>query len=338
MGTKLKDFILNEITGNLHVANEIQILPLCKCSQIVHVDVGIQVATIGAADINIDDVTPDACLCNGLNVTHKNATQESNVTHQNGTHYYNITHINGTQDDDVTPENSTHENVTQKDYVTPEHAIHQNVTPDNSALLSDTGTQEHGSSSNDDIVNKPLTFKDACKEDLLNEGLMMSLVDKLHANNCLQDFVNLIKLLASGLMSPMIIAFLLCLDVACLLSYITTTQMRFRRATRQFWEVVYRIDHGKMIRLFSASKDQGDMQGKKTTWGHFDQESTKINFAVPSEKSLIRYILDIPGSLHPGFFNEAIKLLDKSKQYILMIDGKKISPALGSDEIGDINL
>ena len=322
MGTKSNDFILNEIPGNLHTVNEIQIIPVCKCSQIVHVDVGIQVATIGAADINSDDITPDTCLCNCPNVTHENGTQESNVRHENGTHENNVPHQNGTQDDDVTPENATH----------------QNVTPDNSALWSDTGTQEHGSSSNNGIVNKPLTFKETCKEDLLNEGLMTSLVDKLHANNCLQAFENLVKLLARGLMSPMITAFLPCLDVAHLLSCTTTTQMRFRRATRQFWEGVYRIGHGKMLRLFSGSKNQGDLQGKKTTWGHFDPESAKINFAVPLEKSLIKSVLVIPGSLHPRIFNEAIKLLDKSKQYILMIDGKKIAPALGSDEIGDINL
>ena len=58
MGTKSNDFILNEITGNLHPANDIQNLPLCKCSEIVQVDVGIQVAAIGVADISIDDVTP----------------------------------------------------------------------------------------------------------------------------------------------------------------------------------------------------------------------------------------------------------------------------------------
>ena len=102
--------------------------------------------------------------------------------------------------------------------------------------------------------------------------------------------MNLVKLLASGLMSPMIIAFLLCLDLACLLSCTTTT---FRRATRQFWEVVYRIGHGKMSRLFSGSKNQGDLQGKKTTQGHFDPESAKINFAVPSEKK--------PHKIHFGY-------------------------------------
>ena len=60
---------------------------------------------------------------------------------------------------------------------------------------------------------------------------MTNLVEKLHAYDCLQDFVNLVKLLANGIMSPLSIAFLLCLDVARLLSCKTTTQMRFRRAT-----------------------------------------------------------------------------------------------------------
>ena len=33
-----------------------------------------------------------------------------------------------------------------------------------------------------------------------------------------------------------------------------------------------------------------------------------------------------------------IQQLDKDKEYILMIDSKKIAPALGPNEIGDINL
>ena len=191
-------------------------------------------------------------------------SQENNVAPQNATHENNVTHENGTQEDDVTPEKSTH----------------QNVTADNCPVKSDTGTEENGSSRNNGIVNKPLTFKDTCKQDPLNEGLMTSLLDKLHASNCLQDFVNLVKLLANGIMSPMIIAFLLCLDVAHLLSCTTTTQMRFQQATRQFWEVVYRIGHGKILRLFS-----GDLQGKKTIHRHFYPENAKINFAVPSEKA-----------------------------------------------------
>ena len=68
-------------------------------------------------------------------------------------------------------------------------------------------------------------FKKNCKTELLDYTMMTNLVDKLHAYDCLQDFVNLVKLLASGIMSPLIIAFLLCLDVARPLSCRTTTQM-----------------------------------------------------------------------------------------------------------------
>ena len=80
-----------------------------------------------------------------------------------------------------------------------------------------------------------------------------------------------------------------------------------------------------MLWLLSGSKNQGDLQSKQTTRGRFNPEDSRINFAVPSEKS-------------PGIIEEAIKLLDKDKEYIMMIDGKKIAPALGPNDIGDINL
>ena len=93
-----------------------------------------------------------------------------------------------------------------------------------------------------------------------------------------------------------------------------------------------------MLRLFSGLKNQGDFQSKRTTWGKFNPEDSRINFAVPSEESLIKSVIDIPGSLHPGITEEAIQLQDKDKEYILMFDGKKIAPALGPNDIVDINL
>ena len=79
-----------------------------------------------------------------------------------------------------------------------------------------------------------------------------------------------------------------------------------------------------MLRLFSGLKNPGDLQSKQTTRGKFNPEDSRINFAVPSEKSLIKSVIDIPGSLHPGIIEEAIQLLDKDKEYILIIDGKKL--------------
>ena len=86
MGTKLYDFILNEIRGNLHAANEIQIIPVCKCSQIVHVDIGIQVATIGAADINSDDVTPDIHVCVIVQMLHMRMVHKKVMLHMKMVH------------------------------------------------------------------------------------------------------------------------------------------------------------------------------------------------------------------------------------------------------------
>ena len=40
----------------------------------------------------------------------------------------------------------------------------------------------------------------------------------------------------------------------------------------------------------------------------------------------------------PGILEEAIKMLDKTKQYVLSIDGKKITPGFGKPLFGDINL
>ena len=40
----------------------------------------------------------------------------------------------------------------------------------------------------------------------------------------------------------------------------------------------------------------------------------------------------------PGILEGAIKMLDKSKQYVLSIDGKKIAPGLSKPLFGDINL
>ena len=130
----------------------------------------------------------------------------------------------------VTPRNATYDNTS--DVTDASTNGHQEIIDGNSNITQ-------SSSSNDNETPSDL-FKQNCKSGLLNETMMTNLIDKLNAYDCLQDFVNFVKLLAREIMSPLIIAFLLCLDVARLLSCRTTTQMRFRRATRQFWEVVYR--------------------------------------------------------------------------------------------------
>ena len=113
--------------------------------------------------------------------------------------------------------------------------------------------------------------------------------------------------------------------------------MRFRKGTKQFWEVVYRICHGKGLRLFSGSKNQGCLQSGGQR-GTYDPDKSNHNFAVPDEKSLRKSTDDLPNVILCGIIEESFKLLDKNKQYVISIDGKKIATGLLKDDIGDINL
>ena len=151
-------------------------------------------------------------------------------------------------------------------------------------------------------------------------------------------FVQLITHIAEGTMSCMNIAFLLCLDVAKLHSCVTTTAMHFCRETKQFWEVVYKVCKGKGLHLFSGSKNRGCLQSKAMYRGSYDPAHSNCNFAVPDVKSLIKNCADIPNLVYPGILEEAIKMLDKTKQYVLSVDDKKIAASLGKPLFRDIDL
>ena len=142
------------------------------------------------------------------------------------------------------------------------------------------------------------------------------------------------KQLSDGTVSAMNIAFLLCLDVARFHSCVTYTVMHFRKETKQFWEVVYRICKGKGLRLFSGSKNMGSVQNKLACRGNYFPKDSSVNFVVPGEKSLVKNSCNLSKVILPGIMDSAIKLLDKSKKYVLSIDGKKIASGLGKNNTG----
>ena len=84
-------------------------------------------------------------------------------------------------------------------------------------------------------------FQETCTDTLTNIVLIRQLVDMLYSVGCLQNLVYLVKYIADGTMSSLNIAFLLCLGVAKFHSCVTSTVMRFRKETKQFWEVVFRV-------------------------------------------------------------------------------------------------
>ena len=99
--------------------------------------------------------------------------------------------------------------------------------------------------------------------------------------------------------------------------------MRFRHDTKQFWEVVLHIGHGKMIRLCLGSKNRGALQSKANERGLFLPTESHINFAVPDVKSLTKCSDNIPPIIECGIIEKSLELLDKDKEYVLLIDGKK---------------
>ena len=183
-----------------------------------------------------------------------------------------------------------------------------------------------------------MNTKKFCLAKLCDETLMTKLVEELHENSSLEDFVKLINQLANGTMDAMNMSLLLCLDVVKLQSLPTKTAMRFRKETKQFWEVVYCICHGKGLHLFSGSKNQGCVQSASSVHGIYRPSSSNHNFAVPDKKSLRNSSEDLPPIILCGIIEESFQLLDKNKQYVISIDGKKIATGLGKDDIGDINL
>ena len=144
--------------------------------------------------------------------------------------------------------------------------------------LNDTSEEE-----NDVMYNiNGEDYKRFCLAKLCDKDLMTKLVEVLYDSSTLEDFVKLITQLSEGTLDAMNMSFLLCLEVAKLKS---TTAMRFRRKMKQFWEVVYRICHGKGLRLFSGSKNEGCLQSGGER-GSYNPEKSNHNFAVPDEKSL----------------------------------------------------
>ena len=114
----------------------------------------------------------------------------------------------------------------------------------NQDLLSDPSSDSDGTNGdNDHVPNNADIWRSEyarrCFETLKSVEFLTALISVLHQSGCLHDFILLVTQLAEGTFSPMNIAFLLCLEHAKWQSLITTTQMRFRAVTKNFWLIVY---------------------------------------------------------------------------------------------------
>ena len=177
-----------------------------------------------------------------------------------------------------------------------------------------------------------------CLRELRNEKMLRKLVTKLDTDNCLCDFMILIRQLSEGKFSPLNIAFLLCLETSKWYSLRTTTQMRFRSVTKKFWTVVYRIVRGIGIRLFSGPKNWGQVVANVAKRGHYDPQKSNINFAVPDERYLRNMNNKLGKIIPPGGIEDSFLLIENKDNIVLLADCKRISKGLGKDNLGEENL
>ena len=118
------------------------------------------------------------------------------------------------------------------------------LSPSSSPSLSSNDSE----SDDDNFWNRP--YIRYCCRQLKNDDFVRNLVQKLYRTQCLQDFILLVTQLADGSLSPLNIAFLLCLECTKWQSLKSTTQMRFCNVTKKFWLVVYHLLKGKGLQFF----------------------------------------------------------------------------------------
>ena len=101
------------------------------------------------------------------------------------------------------------------------------LSPSPSSSTSSDQSSSDSDSDGDNIWNRP--YVRHCYAEIRNQHIVWNLVENLYAAGCLQDFMLLVTQLASGKLSPLNIAFILCLERA---RWQSTTQMRFQDVTK----------------------------------------------------------------------------------------------------------
>jgi len=167
--------------------------------------------------------------------------------------------------------------------------------------------------------------------------MLPSVLETLKIHNQLSTYMKWCKLLKEGKFPLDNICYMLFLDLVEWFDKPFTSQMRYlREDTRQFWEVGYRLFKGKFIRFVTGSRNFGQIVDGSTERGFCTPQKAKINFPVPSVKTLTHNKL-VP--IYPGIIIDTIEHIAKylpSNIIKIGIDGEKIARDKGK-QMGDVN-
>ena len=116
--------------------------------------------------------------------------------------------------------------------------------------------------------------------------LLDKIIYKLDESGDLNDFMTFLKLLSNGKLPHDNIVVQLLFERAKFQDCKNTVGMRYRKVTKLFWSIVYRLCKGVGLKFFSGEKNWGQVFRKETEKSKYSPDKSKINFAVPDEKNI----------------------------------------------------
>lgn len=178
------------------------------------------------------------------------------------------------------------------------------------------------------------SFKSAYDELI---ATLPGVLEALEADGHLESFLKYTRLLSRGKIPKSNICYLLFLDLVDWYSTDNTSRMRYRPETIKFWQIGYRLFHGKFLRFMAGPRHAGHVLTSKTEKGYYDPYESKINFPVPSKQNL--YGKENIKPVLPGICIDAIQSVAQvcgNRPMKLAVDGKKI--CRGKGKLGDVDL
>lgn len=185
----------------------------------------------------------------------------------------------------------------------------------------DVGTQTADIYHDEEALNTGKKF-------LMDENNVNEILMRLHDKGQVADFLVLLNTLRTGLLPMDNLAWLCLLDRAKYAGCKSTTLMKYRNETMEFWSTVYLLFGNSALSVFRGSTHFGKVVTEQCRRGQYDPQEGKCNFSVPSVPTLRKVKTGFSRAFDPGFIEPTLAMAEersaKGRQFTLALDGKKI--------------
>ena len=177
---------------------------------------------------------------------------------------------------------------------------------------------------------------------LCDNPTISKFVDKLESCNQLKLFEKLICSISTGNLRTDNQSWITLLDLAKYSNCKSTTNMVYSPQSVEFWAVIYLLFGQSALNVFRGPANFGKVVSEMSPRGFYNPKDAKINFAVPSIKTLKKLSTGYAKEIKPGFVTHTLDVAEQEskigKQYTLSFDGKKVGEGSRGESDGDIDL